>query len=173
MQQAMHQPQQPPRCNHDQTAVRWRRQSNGVEVCGYQCLTCGTWVRAISKQSAEAVQAERVPFDEALRERWDAHIRAFYDQRREQQEQDRDVLRDAERRIWRANYNEYLKSEAWQVRRRAVLKRAGYVCEGCGVNTAQQVHHLTYKHVGNELLFQLVAVCNDCHAHIHDGGAAW
>ena len=40
------------------------------------------------------------------------------------------------------------------------------MCEGCGVRRAAQVHHLTYEHVGDELLFELVAVCGQCHDRI-------
>jgi hypothetical protein len=28
-------------------------------------------------------------------------------------------------------------------------------------------HHLTYAHLGDELLFELISVCDDCHARLH------
>lgn len=52
-----------------------------------------------------------------------------------------------------------------QIRR--VLERANHVCEGCGVNAATEVHHKTYKNVGNEFLFELVAICRPCHQRYH------
>lgn len=68
---------------------------------------------------------------------------------------------------WWKQYNEYLASPEWKVRREAVLQRAGFICEGCGVERAIQVHHLTYDHVGYEMLWELKAVCLDCHAYLH------
>jgi hypothetical protein len=32
---------------------------------------------------------------------------------------------------------------------------------------AQHIHHLTYKHAGSELLFELVALCWACHQIAH------
>lgn len=32
-------------------------------------------------------------------------------------------------------------------------------------------HHLTYAHVTQEFLFELVAICGDCHARVHDAPA--
>jgi 5-methylcytosine-specific restriction endonuclease McrA len=49
-----------------------------------------------------------------------------------------------------------------------VLERAGNICEGCGEKKASQVHHLTYKHLRLEFLFELVAVCEKCHDTLHD-----
>ena len=34
-------------------------------------------------------------------------------------------------------------------------------------NKATQVHHLTYQHVFAEFAFELVAVCDECHARLH------
>src|SRR5262249_17294921 len=69
---------------------------------------------------------------------------------------------------WRDAYESYLSSPEWDDRRALVLKRARGICEGCGQVPATEVHHLTYSHVGNELLWQLVAVCRRCHARVHN-----
>ena len=78
---------------------------------------------------------------------------------------------DAERRRQNADlwerYDAYLDSPAWAHRRQLVLRRAGGICEGCGTEPAREVHHLTYQRVGHEMLFDLVAVCADCHRAIH------
>jgi hypothetical protein len=50
---------------------------------------------------------------------------------------------------------------------RKVLARAHGLCEGCGERTATQVHHLSYKRVFDEMLFDLVAVCDACHDKLH------
>lgn len=62
-------------------------------------------------------------------------------------------------------YSIYLKSDAWQIKRKAVLKAAGYRCR-CG-NRATQVHHETYERVFNERLSDLTAVCRACHQAEH------
>jgi 5-methylcytosine-specific restriction endonuclease McrA len=71
---------------------------------------------------------------------------------------------------WWARYDAYLASPEWQARRRLVLKRANGMCEGCGLRPAAQVHHLTYQHVGAEFLWELRAVCLECHQALHPGG---
>lgn len=71
----------------------------------------------------------------------------------------------ADRKGW---YAWYLTTPEWDRRRRAVLRRAGHTCEGCGaIGLALQVHHLSYKHVGAEFLWELVAVCDPCHDLVH------
>jgi hypothetical protein len=75
--------------------------------------------------------------------------------------------RDEESRRWWANYNDYLNTSEWRHRRRLVLDRANGVCEGCRERRATQVHHLTYKHVASEFLWELVAVCDECHQRVH------
>lgn len=60
-------------------------------------------------------------------------------------------------------YKEYLKSPLWQEKRELVLKRDNYLCQACLTDAAVQVHHLSYKHVFNEPLFELISVCLRCH----------
>jgi hypothetical protein len=67
----------------------------------------------------------------------------------------------------REDYQRYLATETWQDKREKVLKRAGYLCEGCRVRRATQVHHRNYDDPrGEEMLFNLVAVCGKCHKDI-------
>jgi len=68
---------------------------------------------------------------------------------------------------WWGVYKHYLTTPEWRERRRRVMQRAGHMCEGCGIQRATQVHHLTYKRVGREMLFDLVAICDECHEAIH------
>lgn len=67
----------------------------------------------------------------------------------------------------RALYAAYLQSEEWGRRREKVMQRAGGICEGCRDHVATEVHHLTYAHVTQEFLFELVAMCAECHARWH------
>ena len=68
---------------------------------------------------------------------------------------------------WPELYADYLKSEEWAARRAKVMQRAGHCCEGCREQPAIDVHHLSYEHVTQEFLFELVALCRDCHGRIH------
>jgi 5-methylcytosine-specific restriction endonuclease McrA len=91
-------------------------------------------------------------------------------QKREQEWKERQRKYDAERaardREWWRWYSAYLQSPEWARRRAAVLKRARGICESDGFRRATQVHHITYAHVGNEPLFELRAVCDDCHERL-------
>ncbi len=66
--------------------------------------------------------------------------------------------------IERALYAEYLKSDEWFRRRERVMQRAGGICEGCRIQAATEVHHLSHEHITQEFPFELVALCGDCHA---------
>ena len=67
---------------------------------------------------------------------------------------------------WWSKYGAYLKSSQWLALRRAVLDRDNGKCQACLSEKATEVHHLTYDHVFNEPLFDLVSVCEGCHAKI-------
>jgi len=77
------------------------------------------------------------------------------------------IFDDWSHRVTRLRYQEYLQSDGWDRVRGKVLDRAKYICEGCGERRATQVHHLTYEDPrGEEMLFNLVALCRDCHEKI-------
>jgi hypothetical protein len=69
---------------------------------------------------------------------------------------------------WRLNYETYLNSGKWKEIRKIILERDQYICQMCKINDAVQVHHLTYKRLGNEQLFDLISVCLDCHNKEHN-----
>jgi len=145
---------------------RFRVVRNGVEHWGEQCLTCGAWWSR-SKSTFDSRPAE--PYDEQLPEAW---LSAEADEAAAHRELSKEVLdleredRIAERK---AKYDAYLKTEKWAWKRKAVLERDGYLCQACRTRRAVQVHHLTYEHLGDEPLFELVAVCVPCHERI----SAW
>lgn len=68
---------------------------------------------------------------------------------------------------WATLYADYLRSAEWAARRDKVMERASHRCEGCRERLATDVHHLTYEHVTQEFLFELVALCAECHDRIH------
>jgi hypothetical protein len=69
-------------------------------------------------------------------------------------------------------YEEYLKSEYWQLVSKAVKARAGYRCQVCNSQHDLQAHHRTYEHRGRELehLDDLTCLCRRCHAVFHGAG---
>lgn len=152
------------KCTCERTAIRLRIQSNGVQIYSLQCLECGRQIKAVSKNAPEVLEMPNVmPFDETLKEQWEARRRAHSDTQlriRENQVQEQTAE-------WWRQYDVYLQTTAWRLKRQAVLTRANNWCEGCGKHQATQVHHLTYKHVFDEFLFELVAVCDSCHRRIH------
>ena len=64
------------------------------------------------------------------------------------------------------NYKIYLKSKAWDETREKFFEKVGRQCI-CG-DSATQVHHKTYENLGKEdILKDLVGLCNDCHRDFH------
>lgn len=72
-------------------------------------------------------------------------------------------------------YSAHLRSAAFRLLREECFKRDGYRCRRCGVEAAfvftngkrltrgLEVHHLTYVHVPNEHLADLLTLCTSCH----------
>jgi hypothetical protein len=67
----------------------------------------------------------------------------------------------------RERYQRYLNSREWGVKKEAVRRRAGGVCERCKLNPVDLVHHLTYIRKYDERLEDLQAICQGCHDFIH------
>lgn len=149
-------------CTHPSTEVRQRPNSAGIIIYQHQCLICGVSKGpAVSKSSVDYIPRD---FDTTLEERYKAREQADRDKVMAEIEKEEE-RRKAQYRDW--YNNDYLRSRKWIEKRKAVMQRADGICEGCLTNPATQVHHLTYDHVGDELLFELVAVCDDCHAKAH------
>ena len=65
-------------------------------------------------------------------------------------------------------FAEYWVQREWQARRTATLVRADYRCQTCGdADVRLDVHHNTYERSGDESIFDLVALCDRCHALFH------
>ncbi len=61
-------------------------------------------------------------------------------------------------------YIEYLKSDAWKLKRLSKIQSVGYKCQRCNAtDKLLQVHHLTYDRLGHERMDDLKVVCLDCH----------
>lgn len=152
-------------CEHPETELREKIVAGGGSQCKRQCLICGAPVGgALKKQNGlppwdenalPNYQDDRSAKREAILRRY---IRLHTQNDARLTEKSRD---------WQAEYLAYRRTPEWQAKRSRVLRRANGICEGCLETQATVVHHLTYTHMGDELLFQLVALCQACHEKAH------
>lgn len=70
--------------------------------------------------------------------------------------------------VWSELHRDYLHSAEWGAIREKVFERDAHLCQGCRVAPAAVVHHLTYDHWRQELLFELISLCPLCHAKAHN-----
>lgn len=62
----------------------------------------------------------------------------------------------------------YLNSSPWKQLRKSVLERDNYCCVICKSTYDLNVHHLSYKNLGNEPISDLVTLCSSCHTDRHE-----
>ena len=165
------------KCEHNVVEITKRTIAGGSVQFMRQCNRCGKPIGgAIKKEIAfkENIGQELKAFNQELYKDWEQNQNnefstIFNDQKKEKEKIDQifgvEERRDKEKFF--DVYNQHLKSEKWKATREKVLKRANYICEGCLEERATQVHHIDYKNVGDELLFQLVAICEKCHDKCH------
>lgn len=67
------------------------------------------------------------------------------------------------------DYETYIRSEAWHMKRMMVARLANFRCHRCGkeVYRGFHIHHLSYRHFGDEPLCDLMFLCEDCHKIVH------
>lgn len=66
-------------------------------------------------------------------------------------------------------YVEYMKSEEWKNKALERLKIDEFNCVLCGAMGVLEVHHISYKRLGNEDVYRdLVSVCPRCHILLHN-----
>jgi hypothetical protein len=70
----------------------------------------------------------------------------------------------------RVDYREHLRSDYWRRLRSYVYVVTSGVCQGCGADCgrALELHHPDYTALGHESLSDVVGLCRDCHAALHD-----
>lgn len=67
-------------------------------------------------------------------------------------------------------YKEYLKTKHWQnIKNKMYKSKYKYECYCCGAKRGLQLHHKSYKRVGNEKLNDLIYLCGNCHELVHEG----
>lgn len=156
-------------CDHaGRKEPRLRTLSDGRTAIWEQCTHCGRGLRALSVANfSKEERARLAAFDDSLEEARYHEERAAIEKLRIDIEAKQRAARAEESAEWWQWYDAYLKTPEWKRRRLAVMRRARNLCEGCGTNRAVHVHHLTYERAGNEMLFDLVAVCVGCHQRLH------
>lgn len=148
-------------CSHPVSEPHIWTLSNQAKQIVMQCLACG------EKTSPALARAKFTPEQLAAMPPLDLVLIEKTRAGRVEEKNARSAQRQVERVEHTEKYHEYLRSESWRQKRVLVLRRANYVCEGCLKEPAAQVHHLNYDHVFDELLFDLVAICDNCHAKAH------
>lgn len=150
-------------CVHPKPEFRRLKTSNGGFQLRKQCLDCGELVGGSYKRDMVPVFNQWPLVDEVARQRSQNVHRDKFDRRQQLIEQ----FRQEEQQAFWDYYNAHLNSSEWREKCRLKRERANNLCEGCGVNKVNHIHHLTYENLGDELLFELVAVCVECHQKIH------
>ena len=81
-----------------------------------------------------------------------------------------EYLKSLNIRYWIDEYKEYLEGDEWENVRGVILRRDKFQCQVC-FSDANEVHHMCYKHMGwhvkNKFLFELVALCKNCHKNYY------
>lgn len=65
------------------------------------------------------------------------------------------------------NYDDYIKSKHWQDKKQEYFRFHDRQCIECGSIKAIHLHHMTYEHIGNERLSELIPLCEMCHKATH------
>jgi 5-methylcytosine-specific restriction endonuclease McrA len=160
-------------CNHEKSELRKRIVDKGGIQFVKQCVRCGSSTTSpigTAKALAQNDGNEPPRFDEDLLDKWDRGLKEGWERiNREYQENVKhyEAARKRRETEWWTLYKKYLKSPEWMAKREKIILRAQGVCEGCREAKAVHVHHLSYDHMGNEFLFELVAVCTPCHERLH------
>jgi hypothetical protein len=168
---AWEQAQQEFSCAHNVQRLAVKVGTNGSRYYRMQCQHCGESVRQVHKAGlSEAEMEDAAPFDEAKLTRFRENKSARYHELYEIQRRQEFGQQEQEKREWWRRYSLYLETPAWKAKSRHVIER-DVTCQACLSRPAVQAHHLTYRHVGNEPLFDLVGVCLECHKKLHDPDA--
>lgn len=155
-------------CRHERSEFRRGFNKGGGPIVKKQCLDCGLLIGNPVKRTSETDllpeidSAQNPAYEEKRKGNWDA-IRCRYVKLQESRWQGSSKGKS----YFQRSHAEYLASREWAEKRSLVLDRANGHCEGCRKARAAEVHHLTYRNWGSEFLFELVALCNDCHERIH------
>jgi hypothetical protein len=150
-------------CDHSSREMRTVKiGGGGATAIYYVCLTCGSKIGQAVPKKSTSVSPEIIDTEE-LENRYH-RTREIYKFNLVKAHATRAT---EESRAFAKKWGQYLQSDEWRAKRQLVISRADYVCEGCGVEKATEVHHLTCERRFVEMLFDLVALCSTCHSLIH------
>ncbi len=65
------------------------------------------------------------------------------------------------------DYEEYLLSTAWKLKRKQAFEHYGKMCSKCNKTKNLQIHHLTYRNIFNEPMEDLMVLCKRHHEEMH------
>lgn len=64
-------------------------------------------------------------------------------------------------------YSDYLLTDHWKELSNKRKSIDGYKCTVCGSTENLNVHHKTYKNIGNEDIDDVITLCHECHVIVH------
>lgn len=65
-------------------------------------------------------------------------------------------------------YSNYMRSKHWRKFRKKMWKQKPHRCWICNMETQKlDLHHKTYKNLGNEKANQVIFLCRPCHSKLH------
>lgn len=151
-------------CEHINKRMRIMRHCGQVK---FQCMDCGRSVGdAMSHKqlASEGIDANALE-DFDMNFRSEQHKKAMEFNAKARDEKWAEKTEEMTAR--KESYYQYLDTEEWREKRRMVIQRERNLCQGCMAAPIEQVHHLTYSNVMDELLFQLIGLCRACHKKSH------
>jgi hypothetical protein len=153
---------------------RYHYSDGGVLQLFNQCTSCGKRAdkggslkhSTIDNFKEKVIRGEINKFDDDLYknkssvyENYNKYLGLKYYKKQQEREEER----EHDKTEWFKKHNEYLLTDQWKAIRLKVLKRDNFLCQGCLEAPATEVHHLDYAHWKNELMFELLSVCSNCH----------
>ena len=149
-------------CDHPISETRYMRHCRQIKR---QCVTCGqSTSNALPHSEFTTDQIKSLPdFDNDLRDEW------WKKSTQERKQGAEEIAEECKRRLEdrKLFYLSHLSSKKWQAKRRRVIEREKNLCQGCRLAPIEEVHHLSYDHLGDELLFELAGLCAECHRKTH------
>lgn len=131
---------------------------NGTTNIRQQCNSCGKLHLDNFKHSYFNLKELRFKDDDKLNEHKEYRLKSYL-KNNEIYENKSNILSEG--------YKEtYLRSPEWRYKRDLIIKRDKNKCRCCD-EKARDVHHITYKRLGNEWSQDLISVCRSCHEKIH------
>ena len=162
-------------CNYDhEWEYRYHYSEGGVLQLFNQCTECGKKRdkggslkhSTIDNFKQKIIRGEINKFDVDLFNKYNPSYQSYFNYTNiayyEKYKEDF-IQREIDKKEREKRYDEYLQSDKWKAIRLKVLKRDNNLCQGCLEAPAQDVHHITYDNFGDELMFELLSVCRDCH----------